>query len=109
MNLLLAESQGIREDHMTRGKGCVCMGLLISLYFMYVYECWSTCMSGHHMGAWCLPRLEGSGNGVTDSWEPPCECWGSLLEQLTSEPVLQSLSFFLKATGIQSWGSTLMI
>lgn len=36
MNLLLAESQGIREDHMTRGKGGVCVCLLISLYLFYV-------------------------------------------------------------------------
>lgn len=39
-----------------------------------MYESLTSCMSIHHMCAWCL-RSPDPGTGVTDDSELPCECW----------------------------------
>ena len=71
------------------------MHKVLRFIHLLVYVCvcvLSTCMSVHHVCAWCLKKPEDDvrthGTGVTDSCEPPDVCW-----ELNPGPLEEKLCF----------------
>lgn len=58
--------------------------------------CLNARMNVHHVHAWCSQRWEEGirppGTGVTDGWEPTCECWELILPHFQEQQVQVCIS-----------------